>query len=518
MRFKQCALVQYRFYLAENGLAPLVGDANAYLRKIGCDGQEVDEQKLEGAVAKFGETGGRAPIQSVENKCDADHAVVAHVYHDTHILQLIANAKRGVGWERLNQTLRCCDMANGIGEALLFQGMYDNASALKDDVLKGCDNLARLLSIGAPSLRWCHLEAGYFVQLSDAVFTLASPQKAQTAADDFVLETFPRLMMYLFKARYQKEQYDCLIAWMNGEESQPPPGLSQEESKEWQRHYRVIPALESETNEAVAFVTENEAAIRTIGSREAQELIRRLRRLRLSYARLAKAVSDADRMRDTVFVNIKNCLDLIERLKVKEDGGFISTTRRVQEVTRETLSHEMSRHRGVVERTQTVLAALNEHAQELRDLQAQEEARLQSVQTSLIAAIASLIGVGQLFASIPAMMQWDTELKVWSLILAGMGTFALSHVAFNLRRANTWIDYLCSSVAFGVGSLTFYLWSSRYSNWAVTIRSILPHSGWTKACLIVLGFLIGLGFTLLLDRFVTWWVRRSLKAGGEKAH
>ena len=227
--------------------------------------------------------------------------------------------------------------------------------------------------------------------------------------------------------------------------------------EEWERHRGVIPALETETNEAVAFVTENEAAIRTIGSREAQELTRRLRRLRLSYARLAKAVSDADRMRDTVFVNIKNYLDLIDQLKVEEDGGFISTTRRIQEVTRETLSHEMFRHKAVIERTQTVLAALNEHAQELRDLQAQEEARLQSVQTSLIAAIASLIGVGQLFASIPAMMQWDTELKVWFLILAGIGTFALSHVAFNLRRANTWVDYLCSGAVFGVMSLTFYL-------------------------------------------------------------
>jgi hypothetical protein len=305
---------------------------------------------------------------------------------------------------------------------------------------------------------------------------------------------------------------------MNGKESQPPHGLSQEESKEWERHRGVIPTLETETNEAVAFITENEAAIRIIGSREAHELIRMLRHLRLNYARLAKAVSDADRMRDTIFVNIKNYLDLIARLKVNEDGGFISTTCRVQEVRRETLSHEMSRHRGVVERTQAVLAALNEHAQELRDLQAQEEARLQSVQTSLIATIASLIGVGQLFASIPAMMQWDTELKVWFLILAGVGTFALSHVAFNLRRANTWVDYLCSSAAFGVGFLMFYLWSSRYSNWAAKIRSALPYSDWTKVFFFALGFIIGWGFIWLLDRLVAWWVKRSLKVGGEKVH
>jgi hypothetical protein len=515
MRFNQCAFVQYRFYLAENGLAPLVEDAKAYLCKIGCDGQEVDERKVENAAAQFGERGGRVPIQSVENKCGADHVVVAHFYHDTHILQLIANAKCGVGWERLNRTLRCCDMANGIGEALLFQGEYDQ-SKVQEDILNGCSKLACSLGIEAPSLRWCRLEAGYLVQLSDTVFVLASPKGVQKAADDFVLQTFPRLMMYLFKARFQKEQYDCLLALMNGEESQPPPHLSPEELEEWERHRGVIPALETETNEAVAFVTENEAAIRTIGSREAQELIRRLRRLRLSYARLAKAVSDADMMRDSVFVNIKNYLDLIDQLKVEEDGGFISTTRRIQEVTRETLSHEMLRHKVVVERTQTVLAALNEHAQELRDLQAQEEARLQSVQTSLIAAIASLIGVGQLFASIPAMMQWDTELKVWFLILAGMGTFALSHVAFNLRRANTWVDYFCSGAAFGVGFLTFYLWSSRYSNWASTVRSALPHSIWTEGFFTALGFIIGLGFTLLLDRLVTWWVRRSLKVGGEK--
>jgi hypothetical protein len=456
-------------------------------------------------------------ILSVEDKCGADHVVVAHFYHDTYILQLIANAKRGVGWEQLNRTLRCGDTTNGIGEALLFLGEYDQSKAQKD-VLNGCSELACSLGIKDSSLRWCRLEAGYLVQLSDAVFVLASPSGAQEATDDFALETFPRLMMYLSKARFQKKQYDCLLEWMNGEESQPPSGLSQEESKEWERHRGIIPTLETETNEAVAFITENEAAIRIIGSREAQELIRMLRHLRLNYARLAKAVSDADRMRDTIFVNIKNYLDLIARLKVNEDGGFISTTCRVQEVRRETLSHEMSRHRGVVERTQAVLAALNEHAQELRDLQAQEEARLQSVQTSLIATIASLIGVGQLFGSIPAMMQWDTELKVWFLILAGVGTFALSHVAFNLRRANTWVDYLCSSAAFGVGFLMFYLWSSRYSNWAAKIRSALPYSDWTKVFFFALGFIIGWGFIWLLDRLVAWWVKRSLKVGGEKVH
>jgi hypothetical protein len=517
MRFNRCALVQYRFYLAENGLAPLVEDAKAYLCKIGCDGQGVDEQRLEQDLAKLGETGGRVPIQPVKDKCGADHVVVAHFYHDTYILQLIANAKRGVGWERLNKNLRCCDTTNGIGEALLFLGEYDQSKA-QEDVLNGCSELACSLGIKDSSLRWCRLEAGYLVQLSNQVFVLASPQGAQEATDDFALETFPRLMMYLSKARFQKEQYDCLLAWMNGKESQPPPGLSQEESKEWERHRGIIPTLETETNEAVAFITENEAAIRTIGSREAQELIQMLRHLRLNYARLAKAVSDADRMRDTIFVNIKNYLDLIARLKVNEDGGFISTTCRVQEGNRETLSHQMSRHRGVVERTQAVLAALNEHAQELRDLQAQEEARLQSVQTSLIAAIASLIGVGQLFASIPAMMQWDTELKVWFLILAGVGTFALSHVAFNLRRANTWVDYLCSSAAFGVGFLMFYLWSSRYSNWAAKIRSALPYSDWTKVFFFALGFIIGWGFIWLLDRLVAWWVKRSLKVGSEKVH
>jgi uncharacterized coiled-coil protein SlyX len=510
MRFNQCALVQYRFYLVENGLAPLVRDANAYLRKIGCDGQEVDEQRLKEALANLGETGGRQCIQSVENKCDADHVVVVHVYHDTYILQLIANAKQGVGWKRLNQTLQCCGIADGIGEALLFQGVYDE-SKTREDVLNGCGNLARSLGIRASSLKWCRLDAGYFVQLSDTDFVLASPQQAQTATDKFVLQTFPQLMMQFFKARFQKEQYDYLLALMNGKEIQPPPNLSPEELEEWKRHCGVIPALEAETNETVAFVTENEAAIRIIGSREAQELIGRLQHLRLSYARLAKAVSDADRMRDSIFVNIKNYLNLIEQLEVKEDGGFISATRRIQEVTRETLSHELLRHRAIVERTQTVLAALNEHAQELRDLQAQEEARLQSMQTSLIAAIASLIGVGQLFASIPAMMRWDMELKVWFLILAGMGTFALSHVAFNLRRANTWVDYLCSSVAFGVAFLTFYLWSSRYSRWATTICSALPYSGWTKVSLFALGFIIGLGVTLLLDRFVAWWVRGHSK-------
>lgn len=511
MRFKQCALVQYHFYLAENGLAPLVSDANAYLQRIGCGGQAVDEQKLQEALAGVAETGGRAPIQLIENKCDADHVLVAHFYHDTYILQLIANAKGGVGWEQLNQTLRCADAADGIGEALLFQGEYDE-SAMKawDDVLEGCRNLACSLGIKDSSLRWCRLSAGCFVQLSNTEFVLASPEGAQGATDKFALETFPLLMMYLFKARFQKEQYDCLIRWMNGEETQSPLGLSQGELEEWERHRGVIPDLETEANEAVAFITKNEVAIRTIGSREAQELIRRLGRLRLNYARLAKAVSDADRMRDAIFVNIKNCLNLIERLEVKEDGGLISTICRVLEMTKETLSHELLRHKAVVERTQSVLAALNEHAQELRDLQAQEEARLQSVQTSLIAAIASLIGIGQLFASVPTMMQWDTELKVWFLVFAGVSTFALSHVAFNLKRANTWIDYLCSGVAFGIGLLTLYLWVRQNSPLFISVRLAMLHSGWIKLFFFACGFIIGSAIIWLLDRLVGWWVKRSL--------
>lgn len=512
MLFKQCALVQYRFYLAENGLAPLVSDANAYLQKIGCDSQAVDEQELEGAIAQFRERGGRAPIQSVENICNANHMLVAHFYHDVYILQLIANAKRGVGWERLNQTLRCTNAGDGIGEALLFQGVYDT-SASKDEVLKACNDLARSLGAKECLLRWCLLDAGYFVQLSDTEFVLASPERAQEAVDTFALETFPRFAMYLFKAHWQKEQYDYLIAWMNGEEETPPDGLSQEERGEWKRYRGIIPDLEAETNEAVAFVTENEAAIRVIGSREAQKLIGRIQRLRLSYARLAKAVSDADRMRDTIFANIKNCLDLIDRLGVKEDGGFIYNTRHVLEVTRETLSHELSRYRAVVERTQAVLVALNEHAQELRDLQSQEEARLQSIQASFIAAIASLIGLGQLFTAVPQMQQWETTLKVCSLISAGIVTFAVAHVIFNLKRANTCIDYVIAGVASGTGFLTLYLWTAHHSKWAITMHLIFPPSDWVCIAVFSLGFLIGLGITWLLDKFVGWWVKRSLSRG-----
>lgn len=511
MRFKKCALVQYRFYLAENGLASLVRDANAYLQKIGCGGQAVDEQQLEEAIAGFGEGGGRAPIQSVVmDGCDADHGLVVHFYHDTYILQIVTNAKHDANWEQLNQNFRCANTTSGIGEAVLFQGEYDKSQA-RENVLNGCRDLAHSLGIKAPSLRWCLLEAGYFVQLSDSEFVLASPEGAQEAVDTFVLETFPQLMMYLFKAYWQKKQYEYLIAWMNGKESQQPIGLSQKELAEWERHHRVIPDLEAETNEAVAFVTENEAAIRIIGSREAQELIKRLGRLRLSYARLAKAISDAGRMSDTVFVNIKNCLNLIEQhLRVKEDGEFISYIHHVLEITKETLLHELSRHRAIVERTQAVLAALNEHAQELRDLQAQEEARLQSIQTSLIAAIASLIGVGQLFTSIPAMEQWEVELKVWFLILSGVGTFALSHVVFNLKRANTWIDYLCAGAAFGVGLLTFYLWVSQHSAWVTFVQSALLRSVWIKAFFFVSGFVIGSAIIWLLDNLVSWWVKRSL--------
>lgn len=519
MYFKNCALVQYHLYLAEDGLAPLIEDANAYLQRIGCDGQAVDEQKLKEIIEKFGEGGGHTPIQSVKDKCDADHVLIVHFYHDTYILQIVTNAKRGANWEQLNQNFRCANTTSGIGKevpfqkAVLFQGEYDKSQARKN-VLNGCRDLAHSLGIKAPSLRWCLLDAGYFVQLSDTEFVLASPEGAQEAViSTFALETFPRFAMYLFKAHWQKEQYDYLIAWMNGEEETPPDGLSQEERGEWKRYRGIIPDLEAETNEAVAFVTKNEAAIRVIGSREAQKLIGRIQRLRLSYARLAKAVSDADRMRDTIFANIKNCLDLIDRLGVKEDGGFIYNTRHVLEVTRETLSHELSRYRAVVERTQAVLVALNEHAQELRDLQSQEEARLQSIQASFIAAIASLIGLGQLFTAVPQMQQWETTLKVCSLISAGIVTFAVAHVIFNLKRANTCIDYVIAGVASGTGFLTLYLWTAHHSKWAITMHLIFPPSDWVCIAVFSLGFLIGLGITWLLDKFVGWWVKRSLSRG-----
>jgi hypothetical protein len=196
-----------------------------------------------------------------------------------------------------------------------------------------------------------------------------------------------------------------------------------------------------------------------------------------------------------------------------EDGGFISTIHRVLEITMETLSYQMFSHKAVVERTKAVLEALNEHAQELRDLQAQEEVRLQSIQTSLIAAIASLIGVGQLFASIPAMMQWDTDLKSWFLILVGVVTFALSHVAFNFRRRKTLLDYFCSGVASGAMSLTLYLWSSRYSVWATAIQSVVSDGGWTKVCLFASGFIFGLVVTWLIDWLAAWRIRREIAQG-----
>ena len=174
----------------------------------------------------------------------------------------------------------------------------------------------------------------------------------------------------------------------------------------------------------------------------------------------------------------------------------------------ETLSYQMFSHKAVVERTKAVLEALNEHAQELRDLQSQEEVRLQSVQTSLIAAIASLIGVGQLSASVHGMSDWDTELRVWFLILAGIGTFALSYVAFNLRRANTWVDYLCSGLAFGAAFLTLYLWSGRYSAWSAIIQLLIPHN--IKIYLFALGFVVGLGIAWLLGWLSAWRSRREV--------
>lgn len=513
MRIKKCAFVQYRFYLAEDGLEPLVKDANAYLHKVGCGEIEIAEQQLKEALSELGKAGGRVPIHSV-SKPKEDHVMVAHSYHDTFILQLVANSKSGAGWKRLNEIFRCDAATNGIGDALLFQGNYDHSETPLKDILDKCRKLKCSLDIRDSLLRWCRLDAGFLIQLSDAVFVLASPQGAQEAVDNFALETFPQLMMYFLKARFQEKQYNHLLTLMN-EASQEreqncgtSPVGSSRESEEWERHRGIVPAIQIQTNEAVAFVTENEAAIRIIGSKEALELTRKLRQLRLSYARLAKAVSDADKMRETVFVNIRNYCDCLSKLKVVEDGSFISTIHRVLEITIETLSYQMFSHTAVVERTKAVLEALNEHAQELRDLQSQEEVRLQSVQTSLIAAIASLIGVGQLFASVPDMADWDTELRVWFLILAGIGTFALSYVAFNLRRANTWFDYLCSGLAFGAAFVTLYLWSSRYSVWLAVIQSLIPHN--IKIFLFVFGFIVGLKVAWLLDLFLAWRSRREV--------
>jgi len=518
VRIKKCTLVQYRFYLAEDGLEPLVKDANAYLYKVGCGGTEITEQQLKEALSWLGKAGGRVPIHSVL-KLKADHVMIAHSYHETLILHLIANSKSGAGWKRLNETFRCDTSTNGIGDALLFQGSYDRSETPLKDILDKCRKLKCSLGIRDSLLRWCRLDAGFLVQLSDTVFVLASPQGAQEAVDNFALENFPKLMTYFLKARFQEKQYNYLLNLMSDASQEreqnrgTSPVGSSRESEEWERHRGIVPTIQIQTNEAVVFVTENEAAIRIIGSKEARELIRKLRQLRLSYARLAKAVSDADKMRETVFVNIRNYRDCLSKLKVVEDGGFISTIHRVLEITMETLSYQMFSHKAVVERTKAVLEALNKHAQELRDLQSQEEVRLQSIQTSLIAAIASLIGVGQLFASIPAMMQWDADLKSWFLILVGVVTFALSHVAFNFRRRKTLLDYFCSGVASGAMSLTLYLWSSRYSVWATAIQSVVSDGGWTKVCLFASGFIFGLVVTWLIDWLAAWRIRREIAQG-----
>jgi hypothetical protein len=97
VRIKKCTLVQYRFYLAEDGLEPLVKDANAYLYKVGCGGTEITEQQLKEALSWLGKAEGHVPIHSVL-KLKADHVMIAHSYHETLILHLIANSKSGAGW------------------------------------------------------------------------------------------------------------------------------------------------------------------------------------------------------------------------------------------------------------------------------------------------------------------------------------------------------------------------------------------------------------------------------------
>lgn len=517
---KECSLIQYRFYLVDTCLEPLVRDANKYLSKMTEHGKhKVEAQRFREIFASLGEKWGYKPLlpEPIEDNCSAEHMIGVHYYHDIYILQLIANVNKCAEWEHLNQKLRFTEQTERgpgdevqesgeneipapeaeaepstpnkveregrtsgeegyIGEVLLFQGVYDGTSYSEDDVLRKCSDFARELGEDTFLLRWCRLDAGYLVQLSDKEFVLVSPEGSQEAVDRFAMQSFPLLMMYLLKIRFQKKQYDHLIAWMKGQESDSPPELSEVELTEWKRYYSIIPTLEVEANEAVAFVTENEVAVRTIGSKEAKELIERLGRLRLSYARLTKAVSDAEQMCDAIFINIENYLELIGRLKIDKDGGFVDSASRTMRITRESLSHEMSRHRAVVKRTQDVLTALNEHAQELRDLQVQEEARLQSLQTSLIAAIASLIGAGQLLASVPAMMQWNAWLKSLFLIFVSMGTLTLSHVVFNLKRANTWLDYCFTGTTFGIGLLTLYSWIVGYSSWADTARTLWPPS------------------------------------------
>lgn len=389
MSLKQSTLVQYRFYIAEKGLAPLANDANAYLQKIDPGRPLLEVQTIKNGLAQVQDMGGRVPLCDAEDKLDADHAVIAHFYRDTYILELIANAKRETEWKRLNESLRFDNAASSLGKTiLLFLGEVPHriGPSDKDEVLQSCRNMG----ISNPLLWWCLLEAGFFVQLSNTEFALVSPEKSEEEVEDFALNIFPRMMMYQLKASFQKAQYDYLAGLMEGKEIDQQPGMTEQEASEWQRHRGIIPAIERETNEAVVFVTEEKAKIQTIGSREARELTLKLRNLRLSYARLAKAMSDAEMMLDTVCVNIKNYLDLTERLNVKKAGGLIANNQRIQENMRETLSHSLLRHKAAVERTRNVLDALSEYAQELRDLQSQEEVRLQSIQTSLIAAIASL--------------------------------------------------------------------------------------------------------------------------------
>ncbi|MEN3331585.1 MAG: hypothetical protein V7641_950 [Blastocatellia bacterium] len=501
MQFKQPTLVQYRFYHASRGIEPLINDARSYLCRIGKSGSAIGPQSVAASLASLRGGDGHAPLCDTVSASDADHALLIHFYHDTYVLQMIAIANKETDWDRL-KALRGDNEPRQLGPPiLLFQG--DVATPLVFQGKEGILQAFRQMGQPEPTL-WCRMEAGYLIQLNDNELVMISTATREQAVSDFALSLFPRLMMYQLKASFQKTQLDYLVALMEGRETQQPH-LSEPEVIEWQQHIGIVPDLEVETNQAVAFITEAQIELQIIGSKAARTLTNKLRRLRIGYARLAKATSDAEMMADTVNINIKNYSDILERLEVREDGGWRSKYHRMQEHLRESVAHTLMRHKTLAERTRNALAALNEQAQELRDLQAQDEIRLQSAQASLLAAIASLVGMGQLFASTPAMMQLDAEMKTWLLISTALMTFALGYAIFNLRRANTRFDYLCFGTASGATFLTACLWKSRNAEWVAD----LIQGKWAKAAVLTMGFVMGLAIPWLLGKLIAWWNRRS---------
>ena len=201
------------------------------------------------------------------------------------------------------------------------------------------------------------------------------------------------------------------------------------------------------------FVALHAGHIRVAGSSEAETLRAHLTELRQTQVALAGPVLDAGRIADSMEVNLESYRQALDRCFADGEpapGGLRERTLRACGNQLAEVQHSVHRARLVLERNATIRGVYTEQLQEIRSAQDQREARLQSLQTSLLAAIGSAIGVGQLFLAWPAPKALDSFAQLLLTASVAGVVFLVSHLVFTKDRRNEWADYVIGLI---VGAL-----------------------------------------------------------------